>query len=238
MLKNGRMGVGTAAPFNQLHVQATDTGTISTVAAVARFSNGTSFGVTKVIIGTDNSHSDGFITYTAGVTASNELMTLGSTSAIKTLSIKGDGNVIVKGNLTDTGNGLFTGTVSADSLYSTRGFSSFVGSFACSSFANATFQAAKNISYSMIGNTVYLTFNDNNGSSAGADSTTIKTLPLQIRPRKTVVVCAPIATLTGTYNCLLRISTNGIMRVYDNTYGSPSTLAVTLPTGQFSYCRE
>ncbi len=93
---SGNVGIGTTSPLSSLHVQKTLTGTPITTPVLARFSNSTINGYTKVILGSDNSSSDGFSTFTAGSTASTQLLGFGvgnAGSTVTQLNINGDGNV-------------------------------------------------------------------------------------------------------------------------------------------------
>lgn len=92
----GYVGVGTTTPLSLLHIQKTLTGTPITTPVLARFSNGTLNGYTKIILGSDNSSSDGFSTFTAGSTASTQLLGFGVGNAGSTttqLNLDGNGNV-------------------------------------------------------------------------------------------------------------------------------------------------
>ncbi len=92
----GNVGIGTSTPISPFHIQKTLTGTPITTPVLARFSNSTINGNTKIILGSDNSSADGFSTFSAGSSASTQLLGFGVGNAGNTvtqLNLNGDGNV-------------------------------------------------------------------------------------------------------------------------------------------------
>jgi len=93
---NKRLGIGTAVPLQGIHVNQALTGTALTTPVLARFSNSTTNGHTKVILGTDNVTTDAFSSFTAGATAATQILGFGIGNAVGTttqLNLNGNGNV-------------------------------------------------------------------------------------------------------------------------------------------------
>ncbi|MEI8327633.1 MAG: hypothetical protein WCG02_00660 [Candidatus Taylorbacteria bacterium] len=92
----GNVGVGTTNPLNKFNVYDTQAGTAAAVLPVARFTNSTVNGSTKVVLGTDNTTADAFSVFTAGSTAQTQILGFGVGNAGSTVAqmvLNGNGNV-------------------------------------------------------------------------------------------------------------------------------------------------